>query len=108
MNIKDFELIEETTIKEVVQYAKEYCMPLSPEGRCDHCKVKSLCQSIPSEHWELKPRKTYYDDFMEKYPKGNAGGIIACALYPELEDSCANQKNCDSCWKLPFPKEAKL
>lgn len=92
-------------------------------GDCFLCPLKDLCHTgIPEIalnadkanriilKWiDEHPKKTYADDFYEKFPNAekDLGRPRICVnrIYPGAECDCKN-KICDSCWRKPYKEES--
>lgn len=87
----------------------------------DYCKMKSCMPSKENsdldfvnktilEWCDNHPRKTYKDDFMEKFPKRDTHEtedwylrLCRDLLYGIGSDDC--DSNCKSCWESPMEEE---
>ena len=60
-------------------------------------EAADLVEQWAKEHPEKK-RKTYAEDFKEKYPKANIAGICRGNLYGHKESCCPRHGDCVACW----------
>lgn len=104
MNINDFELTENTTIKEILQYAKAYCPQGESVAYCSDCKVNKVCCTAPLNEWGFNIGNTYLEDFMLRHPKCCVDevrdNLMPCVIYPELNGQCKDSHGCQYCWEL--------
>lgn len=98
-----FKVCEDTTIKEILEYAKQNCIHDEDWEYCIGCELQGVC-NMGVLHWEVPQKKMYIDDFKEHFPNTDTYEIIdtipACSVYPELKLNCTDIDDCTDCWKF--------
>lgn len=109
MNKENFTLSKETTVREILDYARSYCKELpdcdEQDRLCFNCKLAPICGSFVDE-WTFP--KTYKEDFLEKFPnarttKDNIPIVCRENVYGGILVVCCN--NCLECWNQLMRRE---
>lgn len=79
-----------------------------PGGYCDAAEMiyPEKCIRIVQEWSDANPRKTYLQDFLEKFPGVDSNYITDTICVQELYHNetvnCDGYISCKNCWKLPL------
>ncbi|MEF9984538.1 MAG: hypothetical protein RR806_05110 [Oscillospiraceae bacterium] len=105
--------ITENYLKEKLRMCKSIICKDCPLGKCE-CDETNLkismqeCIEIIQKWSDVHPRKTYLNNFLEKYPNAplteKSGTPMICPSDIGFHDipECELQENCVCCWNQPI------